>query len=182
METTVGATRLVLVRGDITRQDVDAIVNAANPGLLGGGGVDGAIHRAGGPSILEECRAIRERRGECPPGQAVVTSGGHLKARFVIHAVGPVFRGGAGGEDERLRDAYRCSLRLAVEKGAKSVAFPSISTGAYRFPIERAAPIAIGTVRAFVLERSGLDEVRFVLFSPADFDVYAARLADAGRG
>ncbi len=172
MEQLLGGTKLILVEGDITRQDVDAIVNAANSSLLGGGGVDGAIHRAGGPGILEECRAIVGRQGACPPGRAVVTAAGRLKARHVIHAVGPVWRGGDRGEDDCLRSAYLESLRQAVSVGARRVAFPSISTGAYGFPVERAARIAIEAVRERLQAGDPLDEVRFVAFSRADYLVY----------
>lgn len=175
---TVGGTRLVLVQGDITLEDTDAIVNAANSGLLGGGGVDGAIHRAGGPGILEECRAVVARIGSCPAGQAVVTGGGRLRARHVIHAVGPVWRGGERDEDRLLCEAYRSSLSLALTVGARSVAFPSISTGAYGFPAERAAQIALDAVRAFALEHGRPDEVRFVTFGPGDHRIYA-RLLEA---
>jgi O-acetyl-ADP-ribose deacetylase (regulator of RNase III) len=178
LERTVGAARLVLVQGDITRQDTDAIVNAANPGLLGGGGVDGAIHRAGGPAILEECRAIVARQGRCPTGQAVVTGGGRLTARHVIHAVGPVWQGGGHGEDEALRSAYVNSLTRALSVGARSVSFPCISTGVYGFPAERAARIAYEAVIDFLREHEHPDEVRFVVFSPGDHDVYA-RLFEA---
>jgi O-acetyl-ADP-ribose deacetylase (regulator of RNase III) len=170
---TIGGTRLDAVQGDITQQATDAIVNAANTTLLGGGGVDGAIHRAGGPSILEECR----RLDGCATGDAKITGGGRLSARFVIHAVGPVFRDGRHGEPELLASAYRRCLELAVENALRSIAFPSISTGAYRFPIAAAAPIAVGTVAAFCAERrDALDLVRFVLFSAADFAVYAGEL------
>lgn len=177
METRIAATRLVLLQGDITEQATDAIVNAANTGLLGGGGVDGAIHRRGGPAIMAECRRIRAERGGCPTGQAVITTAGRLPARYVIHAVGPVWSGGRRGEDDLLASAYRSSLRLAAERGLRSIAFPSISTGAYRFPVERAAGIALGTVRDFLLgEPQALDEVRFVLFTPADLAVYERAL------
>jgi O-acetyl-ADP-ribose deacetylase (regulator of RNase III) len=162
----------VVVQGDITEQDVDAIVNAANSSLLGGGGVDGAIHRAGGPEILRECRAIRARRGECPAGEAVITSGGHLKAGHVIHAVGPVWRGGEAGEEQLLARAYGNSLRLALGHGVRTMAFPSISTGAYGFPLERAAPIAVRTVREFLLAQPEILQVRFCVFSDADRRVY----------
>jgi O-acetyl-ADP-ribose deacetylase (regulator of RNase III) len=173
----IGDTRLALIRGDNTRQATDAIVNAANSQLLGGGGVDGAIHRAGGPAILEECKQIRARQGGCPTGEAVITTGGRLPAKFVIHAVGPVWSGGGRKEDERLASAYRASLRIAAEKKLRSIAFPSISTGAYRYPIERAAAIALGTVREFLTTTpSSLDEVRFVLFSDADLGVYESAL------
>jgi O-acetyl-ADP-ribose deacetylase (regulator of RNase III) len=158
-----------LVLGDITRQATDAIVNAANTTLLGGGGVDGAIHRAGGPAILEECRRI----GGCPTGDARVTTAGNLPARFVIHTVGPVYRDGRHGEPELLASAYRRSLEVAVEQVLRSVAFPSISTGAYRFPVSDAADIALGTVSSFLAERPGvLDLVRFVLFSVSDLEAY----------
>src|SRR5579885_1800526 len=152
----VNATEITLVRGDITRQEVDAIVNAANSGLMGGGGVDGAIHRAGGPAILEECKGIREQQGKCPSGEAVITGGGKLKARFVVHAVGPIWRAGSGNEDETLASAYRRSLTIASESGAKTLAFPSISTGAYGFPVDRAAKIAVDTAHRFCLESTSL--------------------------
>ena len=171
---TIGGTRLDAVQGDITQQTTDAIVNAANTTLLGGGGVDGAIHRAGGPSILEECR----RLDGCATGDAKITRGGRLAARFVIHAVGPVFRDGRHREPELLASAYRRCLELAVENGLRSIAFPSISTGAYRFPIAAAAPIAVGTVAGFCAEHgNALDVVRFVLFSPEDLAVYERELA-----
>ena len=173
----VGDAKLILVQGDITLQDTEAIVNAANASLAGGGGVDGAIHRAGGPRIHEECLSIVARQGGCPAGQAVITGGGLLKARFVIHAVGPVWRGGGHGEEGLLRSAYRSSLTRAVAAGAGSVSFPSISTGAYGFPIERAARIAWDTVSEFIREHGRPAEVRFVVFSRADFEVYA-RLVD----
>ena len=162
------------MQGDITQQDTEAIVNAANTTLLGGGGVDGAIHRAGGPSILEECRTL----GGCATGDAKLTRGGRLAARWVVHAVGPVYRDGRHGEPELLARVYRRSLEVATGAGIRSLAFPSISTGAYRFPIAAAAPIALGTVAAFVREHPGiLERVRFVLFSAADQAAYAAALA-----
>lgn len=157
-----------LLRGDITSQVVDAIVNAANTTLLGGGGVDGAIHRAGGPAILAECRQL----GGCATGDAKLTTGGRLPARHVIHTVGPVYRDGRHGEPELLASAYRRSLEVASQHGLRSVAFPSISTGAYRYPIAAAAGIAIGTVRAYLLDHSDIELVRFVLFSDADLNVY----------
>jgi O-acetyl-ADP-ribose deacetylase (regulator of RNase III) len=168
----VGSARVVLVQGDITQQDTDAIVNAANSTLLGGGGVDGAIHRAGGPQILEECKQIRARQGGCPAGEAVITSGGNLKARYVIHTVGPVWSGGCSREDELLSNAYRNSLRLASGRGLRTVAFPSISTGAYGFPTDRAARVAADTVKKFLEQEGGLDEVMFVLFSDRDLKIY----------
>jgi O-acetyl-ADP-ribose deacetylase (regulator of RNase III) len=177
----MGGTRITLVRGDITDQDVDAVVNAANSTLLGGGGVDGAIHRKGGPAILEECKRIRsERHPEgLPTGGAVVTSGGKLRARHVIHTVGPIWRGGGSGEKTQLRDAYRNSLQRAQEAGDRTVAFPSISTGAYGYPTPPAARTALHTVIEFV-EGAGeiFDEVRFVLFSESDLATYEEALAE----
>jgi O-acetyl-ADP-ribose deacetylase len=172
LSTVINSTTLSLRRADITNQETDAIVNAANSSLMGGGGVDGAIHRAGGPQILEECRAIRARQGPLPPGEAAITSGGRLKARYVIHTVGPVWQGGGENEDAILARAYRNSLRLAVSNGVRSVAFPSLSTGAYGFPPERAAAIAFATVAEFAGSAEGLDEVRFVVFSERDAEAY----------
>ena len=173
-----GHTRLSLTRGDITQQRVDAIVNAANTSLLGGGGVDGAIHRAGGPQILAACKKIVAKQGGCATGQAVVTTGGNLPAKFVIHTVGPVWSGGKRGEEGLLASAYRSSLAIAAEQRLSSVAFPSISTGAYRFPLEHAADIALTTVRAFLRNQShALLEVRFVLFSDPDLAAYEVALS-----
>jgi len=156
-----GLRRIELVEGDITAHPADAIVNAANSSLLGGGGVDGAIHRAGGPSILEECRLL----GGCATGDAKATGAGDLPGRHVIHAVGPVWQGGGHGEDELLASCHRRSLELAVELGSGTVAFPAISTGVYRFPVERAAAVALGTT-AQELDRSPeIERVTFVLFS-----------------
>lgn len=182
MEIQIGSTRLVLLRGDITEQAVDAIVNAANSSLLGGGGVDGAIHRRGGPAIREACEEIRrtEWPDGLPTGRAVITTGGDLPASHVIHTVGPVWRGGDHGEPELLANAYRNSLERAREHGVRTLAFPSISTGAYGYPVEDAARIALGTVRD-VLEgaKDAFDEVRFVLFSEADLEAYEK---EAGAG
>jgi len=164
--------KITLIQGDITQQETEAIVNAANSSLMGGGGVDGAIHRAGGPAILEECRKIVDRQGRCPTGQAVMTTGGNLKAKYVIHTVGPIWKDGSRGEDDLLANAYRNSLQTAVQNGIQTIAFPSISTGAYRFPLERAARIALQTVRDFLQETKQLKEVRFVLFSQKDLEVY----------
>ena len=165
---------LTLVLGDITTQDVDAIVNAANSSLLGGGGVDGAIHRAAGSQLLDECRKIVARQGGCPPGEAVITGGGRLKARFVIHTVGPIWRGGSHKEDETLAAAYRNSLQLAAGHKLTSIAFPSISTGAYGFPVERASRIAYTTVTKFLATRTSVVEARLVVFSADDYAVYVA--------
>ena len=170
-------TALVLVRGDITEQDTNAVVNAANSTLLGGGGVDGAIHRRGGPSILEECRALRATRypDGLPPGQAVATTAGRLPARWVIHTVGPVY---SPGEDRSplLASAYRQSLQVAHELGARSVAFPAISAGAYGWPLDDAARVAVDTVRTVCSAPTEIEEVRFVLFSAPAYDAFAAAL------
>ncbi len=171
----IGRTKLVLVQGDITVQQVDALVNAANSALSGGGGVDGAIHRAAGPSVLQECRAFT---GGCPAGQAVSTSGGALFAKRIIHAVGPVWRGGSKGEEDLLTSVYRQCLQLAMRDGCRTVAFPSISTGAYQYPIGRAAKTAISAVTEVVREHPGsFDEVRFVVFSKKDLEVYKVELS-----
>jgi O-acetyl-ADP-ribose deacetylase (regulator of RNase III) len=176
---TVGGAALELVQGDITHQDVDAIGNAANSGLRGGGGVDGAIHRAGGPAIMAECRTI----GGCPTGSAVITTGGNLPARHVIHAVGPVWRGGGGGEAELLSGAYRTSLQVAVANGCRSVAFPSISTGVYGYPIREASRVALRTVVQFLKDHPGkLELVRFVLFTAGDLSVYEQALEEVVSG
>jgi O-acetyl-ADP-ribose deacetylase (regulator of RNase III) len=183
-ETRIGTTVLRVVRGDITEQSVDAIVNAANSSLLGGGGVDGAIHRRGGPEILAECRALRETRypDGLPTGEAVATTAGRLPARRVIHTVGPVWHGGAGGESELLASAYRSSLAIAQDEGLRTVAFPAISTGVFGYPLEPAARLAIGTVREVVeREPDAFAEVRFVVFSAGDEEVYDRVLASAAR-
>jgi len=176
MELVINKTRLALVQGDITIQATDAIVNAANSGLMGGGGVDGAIHRAGGPAILEECRKIREKIGRLPAGKAVITTGGRLKAKYVIHTVGPVWHGGTSGEAELLASAYRESLKLADEKGLKSISFPAISTGAYGYPLEPAARVALQTVLDFMSQDKSLEEVVFVLYDSATYQIYAETL------
>lgn len=156
--------RIEIIQGDITRVQTDAIVNAANSSLMGGGGVDGAIHRAGGPAILEACRAIVARQGECPAGEAVITTGGNLPAKYVIHTVGPVWYGGNRNEEQKLADCYRNSLTLAVENDCRTVAFPNISTGVYRFPKELAAQIAVQTVKQFLTTHSTIEKVLFVCF------------------
>ncbi|MDI6616494.1 MAG: O-acetyl-ADP-ribose deacetylase, partial [Syntrophaceae bacterium] len=163
---------IALVQGDITAEETDAIVNAANSGLRGGGGVDGAIHRAGGPSIMEECRKI----GSCPTGQAVVTGGGNLKARYVIHTVGPVYRGGSRGEAGLLKSAYRESLKRVTEKGLTSVSFPAISAGVYGYPLEEAARIALTTAIDYVKDHDEIRLIRFVLFSRDIYDVFSNEL------
>ena len=163
---------LIFVQGDITRQATDAIVNAANSTLMGGGGVDGAIHRAGGPAILEECKKIVAEHGHLPPGEAVSTTGGRLAAAFVIHTVGPVWRGGLHGEAGLLANAYRNSLRLADRMGLHSMAFPAISTGAYGYPAAEAAGLAIESVLGALAEARNTHEVRFVLFDHAALEVF----------
>jgi O-acetyl-ADP-ribose deacetylase (regulator of RNase III) len=169
----IGSTRLVLKQGDITAQKTDAIVNAANSSLMGGGGVDGAIHRAGGPAIKEECKLIVAKSGRLDPGRAVITTAGNLKVRFVIHTVGPVWHGGNHGEPDLLVSAYRECLKLASEHKLKSVSFPSISTGAYGYPVSQAAEMALKTVVSFIQDASStLDEVYFVLFDTGTYDAY----------
>lgn len=178
-ETTIGGARLKLVQGDITAQEVDAVVNAANSSLLGGGGVDGAIHRRGGPTILAACRELRStsHADGLPAGQAVATTAGELPARAVVHTVGPRWRGGDRGEESVLARAYSSSLDVAREGGHRTVAFPSISTGAYGYPVDRAAGVALRAVASYLADHDGaFDEVRFVLFSPGDLEVYEAAL------
>lgn len=163
--------RIEIIQGDITQLSVDAIVNAANTSLLGGGGVDGAIHRAGGPQILEECVKIRNRQGGCPVGEAVITTGGNLKAKFIIHTVGPVWSG-KQEEDVLLANAYRNSLLLAVDNEVKTIAFPNISTGVYKFPKTQAATIALDEVRNFLQTNTTLQKVIFCCFDGENFDLY----------
>jgi len=160
--------KIEIVRGDITKVDVDAIVNAANTTLLGGGGVDGAIHRAAGAELVAECRTL----GGCEPGKAKITRGYRLPARFVIHTVGPIWRGGKHGEPETLADCYRNSLQLAVENGIKTIAFPAISCGAYGYPVEEAAQIAAKTTREFLAKADRLEKVIFVLWGEEIYDAY----------
>lgn len=172
MEVKINNSTLALVEGDITIEETDAIVNAANSRLAGGGGVDGAIHRAGGPSIMAECRKI----GGCPTGQAVITTGGNLKAKFVIHTVGPVYQGGTKGEAALLKSAHLESLKLVSAKKLKSVAFPAISTGVYGYPVNEAAHIALKTVIDYLKEHSDIELVRFVLFGRKTYDIFAEEL------
>lgn len=163
------AQKIEIRLGDITKVHADAIVNAANSSLMGGGGVDGAIHRAGGPAILEACKAIVARQGGCKTGQAVITTAGNLPARFVIHTVGPIWHGGAKNEQALLADCYRNSLCLAAENGCQSVAFPNISTGVYRFPPAEAAAIAIDAIHDFLSESNAIEQVIIVCFDEASF-------------
>ena len=174
MKHQIGESVLEIVQGDITRQEVDAIVNAANTRLAGGGGVDGAIHRAGGPAIMEECRRI----GGCATGEAVITSAGRLPAKAVIHTVGPVWHGGDRGEPELLANAYRNSLALADQRGFTSIAFPSISTGAYGYPIDQAARVALRTIIDYLAGSTGLRLVRMVCYSAGDREVYEEALRE----
>ena len=171
----VGKTTIRLIRGDITSMETDVIVNAANSSLMGGGGVDGAIHRKGGPYILEECKRIRAEKWPqgLPTGKAIITGGGNLNAKHVIHTVGPIWRGGNRGENGLLAQAYQNSLRLALANGLRSVAFPSISTGAYGYHVERANLVALAAVKEFLEKEDNLDEVVFVLFSDIALEVYA---------
>jgi O-acetyl-ADP-ribose deacetylase (regulator of RNase III) len=168
--------RIELVEGDITRQCVDAIVNAANSSLLGGGGVDGAIHDAGGPAILAECRLL----GGCETGRAKATTAGALPARFVIHTVGPIWRGGTHGEDELLASCHHTSLALAAELGCRSVAFPAISTGAFGYPLHRAAHVAVAATVESLSRLTGLERVTFVLFDGGALGAFSAALGEAG--
>ena len=180
MKVDLGGATIELVEGDITEQDTESIVNAANRSLLGGGGVDGAIHRAGGPEILKECRKL----GGCETGDAKMTPGGKLMARAVIHTVGPVYSGGSRGEAELLASCYRRSLEVASGAGLKSVAFPSISTGAYRYPVDEAARVALGAVSEFLKHKTSLRLVRFVLFGKPTYEAYRRAMdeLEAGAG
>src|SRR3989304_6285311 len=172
MEVRINKSKLELVEGDITRQDTEAIVNAANSRLAGGGGVDGAIHRAGGPQIMAECKKI----GGCPTGEAVITSGGRLKAKYVIHAVGPVYQGGEKGEAKLLASAYQNSLMRASENRVRSMSFPSLSTGAYGYPFDEAAPVALKTISEYLKHHDEIEHVRFVLFGEEAYREYETAL------
>jgi len=168
---------LRLMVGDITKVPADAIVNAANSALRGGGGVDGAIHRAGGPSIMEELNRIRAEIGHCPTGSAVVTGAGNLPAKYVFHAVGPIYRGGTQNEEQLLASCYETCMKLAAERNVQRITFPSISTGAYGYPVDQAAPVALRTVARFLEEGSTpVEEAIFVLFDQNTFEAYARAL------
>jgi O-acetyl-ADP-ribose deacetylase len=171
-----------ILQGDITRQNADAIVNAANSSLAGGGGVDGAIHRAGGPAILEECKKIKQMQGGCVPGEAVITGGGNLQVKYVIHTVGPVWHGGNTNEETILGNAYRNSLMLAEQYECQTVAFPSISTGAYGFPLNLAAPIALKEISQFLRQAKLVKEVRMVLFDVAALEAFQTTFAHLNLG
>lgn len=163
---------LTIKQGDITREDVDIIVTAANSRLMGGGGVDGAVHRAAGPKLLYECKRLRQEKGLVEPGSAVITSAGNLKIKFVIHAVGPVWQGGGANERKTLMSAYKKALDLAVQANIKSIAFPSISTGSYSYPIDFAAPTAIEAIKTFLSSTDRTLDVRLILFTEADYKTY----------
>ena len=173
--------RIILVRGDITEMQVDAIVNAANSSLMGGGGVDGAIHRKGGPSILEECRMIIARQGSCKTGEAVITTAGNLPAKFVIHTVGPVWNGGKSNETVKLANCYKNSLVLAVENNADTIAFPNISTGIYGYPKKDAADTAVEAVSLFLKSDSSIAKVYFVCFDEENYFIYQNIIGAYGR-
>jgi O-acetyl-ADP-ribose deacetylase (regulator of RNase III) len=174
LEFSVGKAKICLVHGDITDMDTDAIVNAANSTLMGGGGVDGAIHRRGGPQILKECKRLisTDWPDGLPTGKAVITTGGNLKARYVIHTVGPIWQEGTHREPELLAEAYYNCLKLAVIKGLETIAFQSISTGAYGYPIEKASRIALTTARQFLIKEDRLNRIAFVLFTRHDLEIY----------
>jgi O-acetyl-ADP-ribose deacetylase len=169
MEATINQTKIVLTCGDITAETTDAIVNAANTRLAGGAGVDGAIHRAGGPAIMEECRKI----GGCPTGQAVITTGGNLKAKYVIHTVGPVYRGGSKNEANLLQSAYRESLRIALKNDLQSISFPAISTGVYGYPIDEAARLALQTCIEFACKNTDIKLIRHILFNQLTYEIFS---------
>lgn len=169
--------RIQLIKGDITQLQVDAVVNAANTSLLGGGGVDGAIHKAAGAALSQECEQIHLQRGGCEVGEAVITTAGNMPARFVIHTVGPIWRDGRHREKQLLASAYQSSLELAFEKGLKSVAFPNISTGVYGFPKEEAAEIAIQAVSDYLQKHPGIEEVLFVCFDEENHQIYQNKIS-----
>jgi len=183
METMINQAKISMIQGDITRQTTDAIVNAANSSLMGGGGVDGAIHRAGGPAILEECKQIVSRRGRLPAGKAVITKGGNLQAKNVIHTVGPVWHGGGRNEAALLESAYLECLKVATEHKLTSISFPSISTGAYGYPIAEAARIALKTVTSFLEKQTiSIKAVVFVLFDSKTYENYRSALQEVTGG
>ena len=171
------SSKIEITQGDITKIKVDAIVNAANSSLMGGGGVDGAIHRAGGPEILDECRKIIAKQGSCKTGEAVITTAGKLPARLVIHTVGPIWNGGSNDESVKLANCYKNSLQLAITNNCKTVAFPNISTGVYGFPKKEAAAIAVKTARDFLSTNQELEKVIFVCFDPENFDYLETELS-----
>jgi O-acetyl-ADP-ribose deacetylase len=169
--------RIQVIKGDITKIKMDAIVNAANSSLLGGGGVDGAIHRAGGPAILEECKKIVARQGGCKTGEAVITGAGNLPAKYVIHTVGPVWNSGNNDERIKLSNCYLNSLRIAVEHNLKTIAFPNISTGVYRFPKKEAAQISVSCIQKFILNNSAIEQVLIVCFDEENYQYVSNHLS-----
>jgi len=177
LETMEIRNRISLIKGDITKLEVDAIVNAANNKLMGGGGVDGAIHRAGGSAIMEECAEIRRKQGGCNTGEAVITTAGRLPARYVIHTVGPVWKGGRDNEEKLLASCYTSSLKLAVDNGVRTIAFPNISTGVYGFPKEKAAPIAVDTVVGFLKQDRSIEKVIFCCFDDENYKLIEQALS-----
>lgn len=170
--------KIKIIKGDITKENVDAIVNAANSSLLGGGGVDGAIHRAGGNKILQECKIIVSKIGSLNTGEVVITSGGNLNAKYVIHTVGPIWHGGKSNEETLLANAYKNSLKLASEKNVKTVAFPNISTGVYRYPKDEAAKVAYNSAKESLIKYENIEEVRFVCFDEYNYKLYEDLLLD----
>jgi O-acetyl-ADP-ribose deacetylase (regulator of RNase III) len=184
MESNIGTARMTLILGDITEEETDAIVNAANPGLMGGGGVDGAVHRKGGAEILKECMFIRQTLypDGLPAGKVVATSGGELKVKKVIHTVGPIWSGGNNREPELLAEAYQNCLALALKMGVRTISFPSISTGAYGYPVEKASRVAINTVVGFLEKNKGIEEVRFILHNLHDMQIYEDALREPREG
>jgi len=181
VEFVLHSTTIEVIQGDITKSLIDCIVNAANTSLLGGGGVDGAIHRAGGKQILDECIRIRNKQGNCPTGEAVITTGGQLHAKYVIHTVGPVWNGGNHNEEEKLSNCYRNTLNLAVEYEIKSIAFPNISTGIYGYPKDKAAEIALKTVADFVEKNESIERIQFICFDHENYGTYLERLRTTRR-
>ncbi len=177
MDIIIKKTKLSIIQGDITNQSTDAIVNAANSGLMGGGGVDGAIHKMGGPAILEECKGIVGKQGKLPTGKAVITTGGNLKARYVIHTVGPVWHGGKNKEATLLANAYRECLNIASQKNINSISFPSISTGVFGYPVEKASRVALNTIIHFIREKDTfIKEIVIVLFDSATYKCYSSEV------
>ena len=171
--------RIEVIKGDITKTKVDAIVNAANSSLMGGGGVDGAIHRAGGPAILDDCKKIVARHGGCQTGEAVITTGGNLPAKYVIHTVGPVWNGGNNDERKKLANCYLNSLQLAVEHNCKTIAFPNISTGVYHFPKEEAAKISVESIQQFLSQNQSIEKVMIVCFDDENFRYVLNRVTES---
>ncbi|MCK6073915.1 O-acetyl-ADP-ribose deacetylase [Paenibacillus silvae] len=176
MEAKVNQTIIEVLKGDITKSQLDSIVNAANTSLLGGGGVDGAIHRAGGKAILDECIKIRNKQGNCPVGEAVITTGGRLKAKYVIHTVGPVWNGGNNNEAEKLKNCYTNTLKLAVHNHLQSISIPNISTGIYKYPKREASEIAINTVAEFINRNESILHIQFVCFDDENYEIYKESL------